>query len=153
MQSTFKALCAVGIALLLSACKDEVLALQVIYQSSQCAVSQQQIKSITSQTQLAKIIGGKPRNFNQKPEPVPSVDFNSQSLVLIAMGQKPSSGYSIQLAGPAAMLKDGQLILPVKFQQPEAGSVQAQVITSPCKILSLAKVEYAGIVLTSGPSY
>ena len=130
-----------------SACSQQRVHLQTIYSSNDCALREQVIKSIYTPAELTEIIQSKPVNFSQTPLVLPEVDFDKQSLVLYAIGQKPTAGYSIELYRDEASIKEQTLYLPVRVKSPEAGSVQAQVITSACQIYSLPHSDYAAIVI------
>lgn len=130
-----------------SACSQQRVHLQTIYSSNDCALREPVIRSIHSPAELTEIIQSKPVNFSQTPLVLPEVDYDKQSLVLYALGQKPTAGYSIELYRDEASIKEQTLYLPVRVKSPEAGSVQAQVITSPCQIYSLPHSDYAAIVI------
>lgn len=130
-----------------SACSQQRVHLQTIYSSNDCALREPVIRSIHSPAELTEIIQSKPVNFSQAPLVLPEVDYDKQSLVLYALGQKPTAGYSIELYRDEASIKEQTLYLPVRVKSPEAGSVQAQVITSPCQIYSLPHSDYAAIVI------
>ena len=79
-----------------------------------------------------KIVGG-----NQIPQPAPpSVDFRSGKVVTVFLGQKPTGGYGIAVAGVRA---DGRtLVVEVNLSEPRAGAILTQAFTSP----------YASVVVT-----
>jgi hypothetical protein len=130
-----------------SACSQQQVHLQTIYSSNDCALREPTIRLIHTPAELTKIIQSKPVNFSQTTVVLPEVDYDKQSLVLYALGQKPTAGYSIELYRDDATIKEQTLYLPVRVLQPESGSMQAQVITSPCQIYSLPQADYAEIVV------
>jgi hypothetical protein len=130
-----------------SACSQKQVRLQTIYSSNNCALVEQTIRTFHTSSELDQFIRSLPRNFSQSPVSPPEVDFEKQSLLLYATGQKPTSGYSIELYHEAAIIKQQVIYLPVRVRKPEAGSVQAQVITSPCQIYSFPKADYSEIVI------
>lgn len=130
-----------------SACSQQRVHLQTIYSSNDCALREPVIRSIHSPAELTEIIQSKPVNFSQTPLVLPEVDYDKQSLVLYALGQKPTAGYSIELYRDEASIKEQTLYLPVRVKSPEAGNFQAQIITSPCQIYSLPHSDYAAIVI------
>jgi len=148
-QRIIKPLVLASLLILLSACNHKTLPVSTIYSSNQCAIAERKMSPVTSIKELAEIIQAKPRQFNEKPQALPEVDFTNQSLIVLALGHKPSAGYSINLNRKTAVLQGNKLHLSVSFKAPDANSIQAQVITSPCKVLSLPKVEYSEIVLDS----
>jgi PrcB C-terminal len=71
------------------------------------------------------IIGG-----NQIPAPTPpSVDFNRSRIVTVFLGQKPTGGFGIAVAG--AKLDGSTLSLEVNLREPSTGSILTQALTSP----------------------
>ena len=129
------------------ACSQQQVHLQTIYSSNDCALRERVIKSIHSTSELTGIIRSRPVNFSQTPAVEPEVDFDKQSLVLYALGEKPSAGYSIELYREYANIKKQTLYLPVRVKRPVAGSIQVQVITSPCQVYSLPRMDYEDIVI------
>jgi hypothetical protein len=66
-------------------------------------------------------------------------DFSREVVLLVAMGQQRTAGYAIELARPVALVKGSVAGLQVILRSPEPGSVTAQVLTSPCLVVKLAK--------------
>lgn len=66
------------------------------------------------------------------PPPPPAVDFPREGVLLIAMGQRSTSGYGLALADDVAAVRGGVLTVRVDWREPLAGSRRAQVMTSPC---------------------
>ena len=144
---TLKLLPIYCIVIIASACSQQQVHLQTIYSSNDCAQREPVIRSIYTPAELSEIIRSRPVNFSQTPAVVPEVDYDKQSLILYAIGQKPTAGYSIELYRDEASIKEQTLYLPVRVKSPEAGSFQAQIITSPCQIYSLPHSDYAAIVI------
>ena len=144
---TLKLLSIYCIVIIASACSQQQVHLQTIYSSNDCALREPVIKSIYTPAELSEIIRSRPVSFSQTLAVVPEVDYDKQSLILYAIGQKPTAGYSIELYRDEASIKEKTLYLPVRVKLPEAGSFQAQVITSPCQIYSLPHSDYAAIVI------
>ncbi|VAW51352.1 hypothetical protein MNBD_GAMMA06-942 [hydrothermal vent metagenome] len=126
---------------------DKTLAIQSIYGSNHCAISEVTLKSIGSQAELQNFLKSMPKNFGMDEMLEPDIDFEKQMLILYALGNKPSSGHSLELYKSDAVLIKQKLHLPVRIKQPASGSMQAQVITSPCSIYLLPRVEYSKIVI------
>ena len=81
-----------------------------------------------------------------KPAQAPVVNFDTQDVYLIAMGLQPTTGYTVVVTGETAELDGDTLILPVELKQPDEKLVQAQVMTSPCVVLSLPKANYKRVL-------
>ncbi len=81
-----------------------------------------------SAAQLAQtweIVGGL-----QVPKPAPpTVDFNRARVATVFLGQKPTGGFGIALAG--ARLEGNTVILEVNLREPGAGTIVTQAVTSP----------------------
>lgn len=135
---------------LLFACSNQSIQLRSVYSSNLCNIDQAVIKAVNSQQELESIIVPTLKNFSDKPEQLPQLDFSIESVILVAVGEQSTSGYAVVLNGDQALLKNDRLLLPVSITKPAPGNAQAQVITRPCRILSLPRVEFSEIVLQSG---
>jgi len=103
---------------------------------------------VADSDQLKRIlIETKGRVLGQSP-PVPVVDFDAEHVVTIQMGQKPTGGYGIELAEPDATLRGGEALIRLRWIEPAPGSIVAQILTSPCLIVSLPKGAYEKITIT-----
>lgn len=117
---------------------DESIALRAAYASPYCGASgpTQTIERIRDAGELAE--AWRRLTASQRPPPAPPVvDFSARHLVLIALGQRPSAGYAIELAAPHGSLRSRQLSIEISRQQPVAGSFTAQVMTSPCLLVEI----------------
>ena len=77
---------------------------------------------------------------------LPVVDFNNEQVLLITMGQQPTAGYRLNLLPQQAVaLAENVLTVNVAWELPPADSLQAQVITHPCLLIRLAKVEFDSV--------
>jgi hypothetical protein len=82
------------------------------------------------------LVGG-----NQVPAPAaPSIDFNAERVVTFFLGQKPTGGFGVTLAG--VRVEGDVLILEVNVRRPSPGAILTQSLTSP--FLSVA---------VSGPTF
>ncbi len=64
-----------------------------------------------------------------------SVQFGREHVVLAALGQKPTGGFSITLAG--AEIIDDELVLAVDIQEPAPGMMVSQALTTPCAAIAV----------------
>jgi hypothetical protein len=140
-----KVILVVLMAIFGSACGNKDLPLQVIYSSNNCAINDRLLKPIRSESELYLLMKLFPRSFSISPIIKPAIDYQKQSVILVALGQKPSSGYDIVLNGNIAIFKGKILYLPISIKQPDENSLQAQIITSPCRIFSLPKTGFEEI--------
>lgn len=69
----------------------------------------------------------------------PQVDFESESVLAVFAGQKPTGGYSIKITSVSL---DGKA-LQVKYHEtsPAKGSLNSQVLTSPAHIVKIGKAK------------
>jgi PrcB C-terminal len=63
-------------------------------------------------------------------------DLTRNNVFVIAMGQRPTLGYSVTLASGVARLYDTHIEFSVIWQEPDAGTLQGQMLTSPCVVVS-----------------
>lgn len=109
---------------------------ELLYRNSQCGgLDQPAVTWIASPEEWRRLYG-LATNSRMNPPPAPAVDFSREGVLLIAMGQRPSSGYGLSLAGDATV-RDGVLTVPVDWREPPPGFLQAQVVTSPCLLLKV----------------
>ncbi|MDG4598055.1 MAG: protease complex subunit PrcB family protein [Candidatus Contendobacter sp.] len=79
------------------------------------------------------------------PSPPPVVDFPRAGVLLIAMGQQSTAGYGLRLADDVAALRAGVLTIRVDWREPPPGRRQAQVMTSPCLLVTVPAVDFTWI--------
>ena len=153
-KATFKCLLLCVLLYISSACSHhqvstDSLAIQAIYGSNNCMITELRTQVITSQAELNQRLHSMQHKFALTEMFEPEIDYDNQLLILYALGQKPSSGYSIELYKSDASLIDQKLHLPVHVQSPASDSMQAQMITSPCVIFLLPRVKYSEIIIDS----
>ena len=146
LKLPFKYLTVFCLAYISSACSHQQIPLQTIFSSNNCGVNESALKSI-NEAELSHLLKSIPRNFGQGPLSVAEVDYEKQLLILYALGQKPTGGYSVELYKTDATLKKQTLYLPVRVKQPASNSSQIQIITSPCQIYSLPYTDYSEIII------
>ena len=70
----------------------------------------------------------------------PGVDFTRQTVVLVAMGTRPSGGYTVRV--DSAWQQGGRALVAVTYRSPGPSCFTAAVLTAP---LALAVVNAAGL--------
>lgn len=76
----------------------------------------------------------------------PHVDFNRLGVIAVYMGERPTAGYQVNLASTTAKLGEhNELTLPVSWIEPSGDALSAQVITSPCILVSIPTGDYSTI--------
>lgn len=80
------------------------------------------------------------------PPELPAVDFDSHGVLLVLMGKRQTAGYGLALSpGEAASVADGVATVAVEWHEPDEGAMLAQVLTSPCVMITLPKADYERI--------
>ncbi len=134
---------------LMYGCSAEKVPIQIKYSSNQCGINKPMLISIKSASELANLFEpAQKKTLSTKTFKI-DIDYQKQILILFAMGQKPTSGYNILLRDKVARLESEKLYLPINVQQPAEGSIQAQVISSPCQIYVISKIEFMEILVAS----
>ena len=75
------------------------------------------------------------------------VDFAREGVLLVAMGQKPTGGYGLDLNREFAVVSDDMAVLSVSWIDPPKGAILPQIITSPCLAIILPLGSYSQIHL------
>jgi len=76
----------------------------------------------------------------------PYVDFNRLGVIAVYMGRRPTAGYQVTLASRTAEVGEhNELTLAVSWIEPPVDALLAQVITSPCILVSIPKGDYSTI--------
>jgi PrcB C-terminal len=68
------------------------------------------------------------RNANPKPL-LPAVDFSKEMVLAVFMGQRPTTGYAIDVTGVTP--GDKAVVVSVRRTSPPPGAITGQIITSP----------------------
>jgi hypothetical protein len=75
------------------------------------------------------------------------VDFSSEGILIVAMGQKPTGGYGLELNRESAIILNDTAVLRVSWIDPPKDAILPQIITSPCLAIILPKGPYSKIHL------
>ncbi len=105
----------------------------VLYQGSQCR------GTITGATWI-----GRPQELPPALRRSGDYQWNpdSEGLLWVNMGPRPTGGYRLELADPTARVRQSVATLQVTWQRPAPGSFVTQALTSPCLLL---KMPHTGI--------
>lgn len=80
--------------------------------------------------------------------PQPEINFNSRACVVVYQGQKPTGGYSIEIA---EIRRDGTVLaVNVRERRPAFGDVTTQIITSPFVAVSIPRPPQGASVMLTG---
>ena len=137
------------ILLLLASCATpQQIEIKLLHSDQHCSLLTPGIELITDQATLSKRL--KSYRFLARgitPTDQPSVDFTSHQVVLVALGRKPTPGYTLALTEDNVQIDHRRLQLPLTFTSPATGILQAQVITSPCLYLQIPAKDYQQITV------
>jgi hypothetical protein len=142
--------------LLVSACKTDgmqepatsVVKTALLAQSSFCQAGSKKpsmllltdddaYKSVYSQTRAST------PGYTDSP---PAVDFSRFSVIVVYMGSRQTAGYQVGLASRSAIVgENDNLDLLVSWTEPPDGALLAQVMTSPCMLVTIQKGSYSAI--------
>ncbi len=124
------------------------IAVRSHYSSQQCSIDKASVRLINNKNELETLITRSRRTvLSDSSVALPEIDFTKNRALLIALGNKSSAGYNIKLNADRAEIRDQKLMLPVDIISPDKGGFQAQVITSPCVIISFTKGAYTRIIV------
>jgi len=141
-----------------------ILPVKVLYRAEHCG-SIQRSQWISSQDEYAKMI----KQLNQfiNPVPLPAVEFDRVSLLLISMGQQHSGGYSLGLSEVPLTIetlplepsskqplsneltspKDRRAVLNLEWREPQPGMITTQALTNPCLLIELPRGGFTTITV------
>lgn len=71
--------------------------------------------------------------------PLPNVGFDTNVIIGIFSGEKPTAGFSIEVQ--KVMEKDGEIIVYIQETSPPQDSFQAQIITEPYHVIQIPKMD------------
>ena len=126
---------------------DQEIPILTVYSSAYCGMSKQVLERINNPLELSQVLDVILSGEQPKPSIKIDVDYARQSLILFALGQKPSAGFNLMLDKNKAMIRAHKLYLPIRVFEPRAGSFQAQVMTSPCQIYVIPNADFTEILL------
>lgn len=110
----------------------------VLYSNSQCGASRQSFQAVWID---------RPEGLQQIPGRVASRESldrlrwnpDTEGALWLSMGRRPTGGYHLESAAPAARVQNGVATVRIRLQKPAADRFVTQVITSPCLLLKLPK--------------
>lgn len=146
-----KPLSTLALLLFTSACAGtETVAVKSIHGHGQCGDDTASMRFIEP-AQLQRLMGGGTR-LKQTWEAAPGPqEFDGWRLLLISLGEKPTGGYGLALAGAVAEVQQGTALVPLQLQEPAPGSLQTQQLTRPCLVVGLRPGSYRQVGSTGLP--
>jgi hypothetical protein len=76
---------------------------------------------------------------------IAAVDFATHGVLLVQMGRRPTAGYALDLATEQVVTEGGVGVVRVNWVEPLEDAVVAQVLTSPCLLVSVRKEQLRSV--------
>jgi hypothetical protein len=92
---------------------------------------------VTNDVQWTEVWGKHSANEKQV-EAVPKIDFNKESVILVAMGEKRTGGYAIEVF--AVEDSADSYVVRVRTKAPRPGGFQLQALSAPFHIVAVPKI-------------
>ncbi len=95
------------------------------------------MRLILSEDELKEYWATAYKNYLEKP-PVPTIDFESEMVLLIAAGEQHSGGYDIYIPKDQIKTKsDKTIAIPVVLQMPGPNCIVTEALTSPFRFYTV----------------
>ncbi len=120
---------------------------EVLYSSLQCGRNLEgpAVTWISDMQQLNLVYKRLTRHILGLDIKIPTVDFNKDAVILIEMGQRPTTGYALVLGQDPLRISDGVVNMKTIWVKPAQDVLQAQLVTSPCIIVKFISGDYTRI--------
>ncbi|WP_372996276.1 protease complex subunit PrcB family protein [Marinobacter sp.] len=115
-----------------------------ISQSAHCGLTAPGHVHLTSVEDVEKLDALPGRNLSL--ESLKNIDFEREHVVLAAIGQKPTGGYSVTL--DSSEIRRGTLELVVSVTEPAPGTMVTQALTTPCAVIAVTADGWDDIQIT-----
>ena len=126
------------------------VAVTVLFAGNQCPQDDPSIRQLSRKEQVDAFLQQNNHILSSAPkEAVTPVDFSNDVIVAIWMGKKPTAGYGLSLEKESAEVKKDTAVVQVKFKEPDANAMVAQIITRPCLLIKIPKGNYRKIAIVS----
>jgi|GEM_PF-1386701 hypothetical protein len=128
----------------------DTVSLRAAYHDQQCHSDVAGIKLIQNEISLAN--WWQPlanRQFPVKPLPqeLGAIDFDKTTLIIVLMGSRPTAGYGIELYDDQAPVQVTALTIPATWKEPARDAMVAQIMTSPCVVISVPAKHYESVAV------
>lgn len=130
--------------------EETTLQVRLLWQGNQCVTKRLTPHAtwIEDPALFKKTYSGFTQNYTGAQQNLLSqVDFSREGLLIVAMGQKPTGGYGLELNHEIAVVSDDVAVVSVSWIEPQKDAIVPQVITSPCLVIILPKGSYSQIRL------
>ncbi len=124
--------------------KPSAVVVTQIYSGFHCGSSpgHASVEWIADQMLLEGAFSKLSKQFSATGTAAPKVDFSSQRVVLVYMGQRPTAGYGLHLVNDKFRTYKQTAEVTLEWTKPGKGMMTAQVITNPCVVLAIPKNGY-----------
>ena len=78
--------------------------------------------------------------------PLRNIDYGREHVVVVALGQKPTGGYSVTLV--SSRIIRSYLELTVDIREPAPGTMVTQALTTPCAAIAVTATGWEGLRIT-----
>lgn len=121
---------------------------RMIWQSGQCGARSAGSRWIGDPAALERAVRASGPASPDADEPdMPSPDFERRRVLLVALGERPTAGYGIGLERETLEIQGDTAVLRVAVTRPPADSMQAQVITAPCMLVTVEPADYSTLAV------
>jgi len=115
-----------------------------ITQSSHCGLTAPGHVHLTSRGDVERLEALPGRNLSL--EALKNIEFEREHVVLAAIGQKPTGGYSVTL--DSSEIRGRTLELTVRVTEPAPGTMVTQALTTPCAVIAVTADGWKDIQIT-----
>jgi hypothetical protein len=84
------------------------------------------------------------------PPPPPAVDFSTEMVVALFLGERPTGGYAIEVT--RVERTDTGLSVRFRVTKPAPGTMQTQMLTQPFDLIKLPRVDESLTFIAESPS-
>jgi hypothetical protein len=144
--------CGLLACLLVGACsgkQERSARAEVVYDTAQCSQSVAGAQLLQSDEEFYALAKSSPKHIKlgvgDEEASHEKLNFDAYHYLLLSAGVKPTGGYQYVLQSDLAIIKQNVLSLNVELQSPPKDSMQAQMITYPCTVISIEKLGYESI--------
>ena len=102
---------------------------------------------ITNPTTLKQVYAALNKHQTGNEEEPPDINFETDAVLLLEMGQKPTGGYSIDFVPSLSRKVDTRAVIHVSWNTPKKGAVLTQVVTSPFMLLKIRRSGITSITI------
>ena len=115
-----------------------------VSQSAHCGLTAPGHVYLTSRGDVERLEALPGRNLSL--EALKKIEFEREHIVLAAIGQKPTGGYSVTL--DSSEIRSGTLELRIRVAEPAPGTMVTQALTTPCAVIAVTAEGWDDIQIT-----